>query len=740
MHSETSSVTSVLGRPYSPRVMNLLAKMTIQQKIGQLSQLSGNEGKISQSLEQRVKQGLVGSVINEVDPEIVKALQQLAIQHSPLGIPLLIGRDVIHGFKTIFPIPLGQAASWSPEWVEKAAKIAAQEASMVGINWTFAPMIDISRDPRWGRIAESLGEDPYLCSVLGNAMVKGFQGDDMSGAGAIAACAKHFAGYGAVESGRDYATTNIPEHELRNVYLPPFHAAAKTGVATFMASFSDLNGVPASGNAWLMKTILRDEWQFSGFVVSDWESISQLQIHGISANDRDSACQAFNAGIDMEMVSSTYHDHLHNLLDIQQVSPEELDASVAKILSLKEQLGLFDQPLQQIQKIPQYYQPDHLAVAKTLVQKSCVLLQNHQQRLPLAAKELSRIAVIGPLADDGYEQMGTWVFDGEAQQSVTCLDALRDYLPNDIHIDYASALETTRSTSTAGFAEAIKLTQQADVALLFLGEESILSGEAHCRADIGLPGAQQQLIEQLALTGTALVLIIMAGRPLTLEPIIDKVDSILYAWHPGTMAGPAITELLFGELSPSGKLPVTFPRKVGQIPIFYNHKHSGKPVSEAQFVYIDDIAIRSPQTSLGMASNHLDTHFTPLYEFGFGLSYSLIHYDNLSLNRSQIKSTEVLIVSVEIHNTGRYAVDEIAQLYVRDLVANVTRPVKELKQFTTIRLLPGQSKQVQFHLTADELGFYGRDMQFIVEAGQFHLWVGGSSATQLRTEFELLNG
>ncbi|GAA0858613.1 beta-glucosidase BglX [Aliiglaciecola litoralis] len=727
------------SEPWSEKVKTLLANMQLHEKIGQLCQVSGNEGHVSDDLANQIRQGWVGSVINEVDPKTLQHLQHIAINESRLGIPLLIGRDVIHGFKTIFPIPLGQAASWSADLVEQAAAIAAQEASSIGINWTFAPMIDISRDPRWGRIAESLGEDPYLCSVLGAAMVRGFQGEQMSSGKNLAACAKHFAGYGASESGRDYATTNIPENELRNIYLPPFKVAAEAGVATFMSSFSDLDGVPASGNKWLMTEVLRDEWQFQGFVVSDWESIFQLQIHGLTANAKESALLAFDAGIDMEMVSNTYRNHLIELLDAKHIDIEQINVSVAKILTLKEQLGLFDNPELCSDLIPAFYHPDHLAVAKELATKSCVLLQNQNHCLPIDKHNIKNVALIGPLANDGYEQLGTWIFDGEPQHSITLLDAMREECGDAVTINYQAGMSHSRSHSTELFDPAIEAAQQSDVIVLCLGEEAILSGEAHCRADIDLPGNQTQLIDILSKLGKPIVMVLMAGRPLTIETVLPKVDSILYAWHPGTMAGPAISDLLFGNTSPSGKTPVTFPRKVGQIPIYYNQKHSGKPPTEAQCIYIDDIPQRSPQTSLGMAATHLDTHFSPLFEFGFGLSYSEFRYSELQLNQRQILPTDSLTLSFLLKNHGQYDAEEVVQVYIRDLVGSVTRPVKELKRFRRIKLAAGEQQQVTFTLTADDLAFYNRQMKLQSEAGHFHIWVGGSSACTLKQEFELLH-
>jgi beta-glucosidase len=711
----------------------LLSRMTLAEKIGQMSQVGGD----SWHLHQAIREGRIGSVINEVNVDTVNELQRVAVEESRLGIPLLLGRDVIHGFKTIFPIPLGQAASWNPELVKEGARIAALEAASAGVNWTFAPMIDVTRDPRWGRIAESLGEDPYLCGVLGAAMVQGFQGDEMGQRGSIAACAKHFAGYGAVESGVDYNTANIPENELRNVYLRPFKAALDAGVATFMASFSDLNGVPASGNEFLMKQILRREWDYKGFVVSDWESVAQLTVHGFTADDKHAAFEAANAGIDMEMASTVYTHHLGALVDEGAISEQQIDEMVYNILCIKFQLGLFDNPYTNPNQFPRLANAEHLRAAKESARQSCVLLKNANQTLPLSKEALNSVAIIGPLADDGYEQLGTWVFDGESQHSHTCLQAIHDLVGNDIEVRWAPGVATSRCSKQEGFQEAVELAGNSEAAVMFLGEESILSGEAHCRADIDLPGQQEQLIEAVAATGTPIILVVLAGRPLTLGNIIDKVAAVLYAWHPGTMAGPAIADLLFGVESPSGKLPVSFPRMVGQIPIYYARKNTGKPPSHDNITHIDDIDGKAAQTSLGMSAFHLDAGFTPLFPFGYGLSYTHFEYSDIQISAARIAPGERIEISAQLHNSGACEADEIVQLYVRDVVGNVTRPVRELKGFRRVRLQPGHGERVSFTLHTDDLAFYNRNMELVTEAGEFHVWIGGSSEADLWSRFEL---
>ncbi|MFT5481629.1 MAG: beta-glucosidase, partial [Halieaceae bacterium] len=473
---------------HTVRALDLLATMTLAEKIGQMSQLNGG----GDHLFHAVREGRLGSILNEVNVDTLNELQRVAVEESRLGIPLLIGRDVIHGFKTIFPIPLGQAASWNPEIVEHGARISAIEARSSGVNWTFAPMIDITRDPRWGRIAESLGEDPYLCSELGAAMVKGFQGNSLDEPGSIAACAKHFAGYGAVESGLDYNTTNIPENELRNVYLRPFKAAKDAGVATFMSSFSDLNGIPATGNEFLMKQVLREEWNFEGFVVSDWDAIKELTVHGLTANDRDAAAEALNAGVDMEMASTLYAENIECLIEEGRVSEEHINTMVCNILRVKLQLGLFENPYTDPTEFPKLVNDAHLEAAREAAQQSCVLLKNDNQTLPLSQHNLTSLAVIGPLADDGYEQLGTWVFDGESHDSRTCLQAIHAMVGDDVDVRWALGMQSARCREHGGFDEAVELAQNSDAVVMVMGEESILSGEAHCRAEIDLPGSQEK--------------------------------------------------------------------------------------------------------------------------------------------------------------------------------------------------------------------------------------------------------
>ena len=737
MMSTSTAETATEDPPIERRVTALLEKMTLAEKIGQMSQVSAHDGDPVANLADALEAGRIGSVLNVVDVNAVNELQRIAVEESRLGIPLMIGRDVIHGFKTIMPIPLGQAATWNPEIVEQGARVAALEAASSGVNWTFAPMIDVTRDPRWGRIAESPGEDPYLASRLAEAMVKGFQGDDLSAAGTIAACAKHFAGYGASEAGRDYAATSIPENELRNVHLPPFKAAVDAGALTLMTSFSDLDGVPATGNAFLLRQVLREEWGFDGFVVSDWNSVQQLTIHGLTASDEEAALAAATAGVDMEMASTTYISHLEDLVEAGRVDEAVIDTAVANILRAKFRLGLFDRPYVDVEDFPPLASDSALATAKESALQSVVLLKNDGAVLPLSADELDSLAVIGPLADTPYEQLGTWIFDGDPELTVTGLDGIRKLVGDDLDVEFVRAMETSRSKSTAPFDAAVDAARQSDAVVLFLGEESILSGEAHSRANIDLPGAQAELVRRIREAGKPVIAVIMAGRPLTLGNILDNVDAILYAWHPGTMGGPAIADLLFGVESPSGKLPVTFPRLVGQVPIYYNQKNTGKPATPETATMIDDIPVRAAQTSIGNVSYHLDAGFTPQWPFGYGLSYTEFEYSDIRTSDDEFRIGGTMTISAELRNAGDSAATEVVQLYVRDLAANVTRPVRELKGFRRVHLEPGESATVEFELTSDDLEFYGRDNTLMTEPGEFHAWIGGSSATELRTGFRL---
>lgn len=765
------------------RIENLISKMTLEEKIGQMNQVSffavedkaiaqyseddmntflermgiaGGQGQkkpsqmtkaekvalirqaaaqmLDNSIIQPVKAGGIGSLLNVTDPEMVNKLQKEAMENSRLGIPLIIGRDVIHGFKTIFPIPLGQAASFSPQIVEEGARIAAVEARSTGVTWTFAPMLDISRDARWGRIAESLGEDPYLAGVLGAAMVKGFQGNgNLNDPNSVAACVKHFVGYGAAEGGRDYNSTNIPPILLHNVYLSPFQQAIKAGAATLMTSFNDNDGIPASGNNYILKKILRDEWKFDGFVVSDWASMTEMIAHGFAKDGKQVAEISANAGLDMEMVSGSYVQYLPQLVKEGKVSVETIDNAVRNILRIKFRMGLFENPYVDTKKESVLYADAHLKAARQAAIESAILLKNDNNTLPLSRGK--KVAIIGPMADAPHDQMGTWVFDGDKNYTVTPVAALKGEY-KDVNYVYEQGLAYSRDKSTANFEKAKQAAASADVAVVFLGEEAILSGEAHSLSNINLIGLQSDLLKAVKSAGKPVVLVIMAGRPLTIERDLPYADAVLFNFHPGTMGGPAILDLLFGKANPSGKLPATFVREVGQIPMYYNHNNTGRPAPE-KVMTLDDIALEAGQTSLGNTSFYLDSGKDPLFPFGYGLSYTTFEYSNITLSASTVPMNGTLTVKATLKNTGSVDGTEVAQLYVQDIVGSVVRPVKELKGFQRVALKAGEAKTIEFKLTTDDLAFYGRDLVKKAEKGDFNVWVGGHSNATLKGTFSV---
>jgi beta-glucosidase len=711
------------------RINAMLSRMTLDEKIGQMSQSTQMRSPLSEQIKVEIRQGRWGSFLNAGSPEDRVEAQRIALKESRLGIPLIFGRDVIHGYQTVFPIPLGQAASWDPEAIRQAARVAAREAARTGIHWTFAPMLDITRDPRWGRVAETLGEDPYLTSTLGAAMVRGFQGESLDAADSVAACAKHYVGYGAAEGGRDYNTTWIPEIQLRNVFLRPFRVAREAGAASFMSAFNDLNGVPTSGNEFTIREVLRKEWKYDGLVVSDYESIREMIPHGYAADASDAAFKGLRAGVDMEMVSTTYHDHLKELVASGKVPMTWIDESVRNVLRLKFRMGLFEKTPSASPLAPD---PEGAAVARRLASESVVVLKNDGGLLPLGVSA-GTVAVIGPLADSPVDQMGSWVMDGLTQAVTTPLAALREKL-GPSRVVWAPGLKTSRDLSRDGFAAAVDAARRADVVLLFLGEEQILSGEAHSRAFLNLPGAQEALVEEIAKTGKPLVVMILAGRPLTFQSVAGKAAAVLYAWHPGSMGGPAIADLLFGDATPSGKLPMTFPRTVGQVPIHYAHMNTGRPPSESEL----GIPTGTPLDPKGFTSKYLDVDFTPEYPFGFGLSYTSFEYSNLRLSAARMPTGGSITVSADLTNTGKRDADEIVQLYVRDLVGSVTRPVRELKGFERVHLRAGEKRTVQFTLRAADLAFYNEHMQLVTEPGDFQVWIAPDSAHGIRGEFSLI--
>ncbi len=712
------------------RIDQLLARMTLDEKIGQMSQGTVLGSPVSEQSRQQIREGRWGSFLNTIKFEDRAEAQRIALKESRLGIPLLFGRDVIHGYRTVLPIPLGQSATWDPELVEQGARVAAREAASVGIHWTFAPMIDIARDPRWGRISEGLGEDPYLASVLAAAMVRGFQGASLDAPGSIAACAKHFVGYGAVEAGREYNSAWIPEILLRDVYMPPFQAARNAGVATFMSAFEDLNGVPATGNEFTLRRILRGEWGFDGFVVSDYNSVDEMVAHGYAADQADAAFKGVRAGVDIEMGTTDYANHLKALVEAGKLDVKLIDQSVRSILRVKFRLGLFDKPVPAAADPTALLAPESLEVAKKLAAESAVLLKN-EGALPLAGS-IRKVAVIGPLAASPRDQMGCWTIDGVPKEVHTFLAALKQRL-GDSRVLYAPGLRTPRDTSRDGFPAALEAARAADAVLLFAGEDWNMDGEARSRAFLDLPGAQEALAEEVAKSGRPVILVIEAGRPLTFHNVAAKANAVLYIWNPGTMGGPALADLLFGDAVPSGKLTVTFPRTVGQVPIYYAHLNTGRPPSPNDL----GIPAGTPVDPRGFVSKYIDVDFTPEYPFGFGLSYTTFEYSNLRLSAAAIPLGGKLTVSADVTNTGKYEAEEVVQLYTRDLVASVSRPVRELKGFRRVRLKPGEKKSVEFELGTADLAFHNTRMQLVTEPGAFQVWIAPDSDRGLRGEFRV---
>ncbi|MBO4624878.1 MAG: glycoside hydrolase family 3 C-terminal domain-containing protein [Bacteroidales bacterium] len=701
------------------RVEALLSRMTLAEKIGQMNQVSAG-GDVSNYAES-IRKGQVGSILNEVDPVKINAFQRLAVEESRLGIPLLVGRDVIHGFHTVFPIPLGLAATFDPDLVEEGARVAAVEATSQGVRWTFSPMLDIARDPRWGRIAEGSGEDTYLDTRMAEAMVYGYQGRTADST-SMAACIKHFVGYGAAEGGRDYNSTYLTERQLRNVYLPPFEAAVKAGAMTLMTSFNDNDGVPSTGNTFVVKDVLRGEWGFDGLVVTDWDSMGEMIAHGFGADRKDVAEKAANAGVDMDMMTFGFLSHLEELVKSGAVKQNTIDNAVRNILRVKFMLGLFENPYVNVEASQAVqYAPEHLAAAQKTAEESAILLKNDGV-LPLKAGV--RILVTGPMADAPHDQLGTWAFDGQKAHTVTPLKALQARFPG--LVDYVPGLTYSRE-KRSGFSDVVAAARRADVVLAFLGEEAILSGEAHSLADLNLMGSQSELLEALKTAGKPVVATVMAGRPLTIERDLPNVNAMLYSFHPGTMGGPALANLLFGDVNPSGKTPITFLRTVGQAPLYYSHNMTGRPYKGETL--LDDIPAEAGQTSLGNTSYYLDYGAYPLFPFGFGLSYTSFAYSDIALDKNSYTEDEVLHVSFNLANTGACEGTEVAQVYIRDLVGSVTRPVKELKAFRRVSLKAGESCRLTLDIPVAELAFYGLDMQKQVEPGQFQLWVAGDSAS-----------
>ncbi len=700
------------------KVDDLLAQMTLREKIGQMHQVSGGA-----DLTEAAAKGEIGSILNCVDPAEINAVQRAAVEQSRLHIPILVSRDVIHGFRTIFPIPLGLAATFDPALVEQGARAAAIEATASGVRWTFSPMLDIARDPRWGRVAEGSGEDPYLDSRMGAAMVKGYQGSDFADPTSMAACIKHFAGYGAAEGGRDYNSTMISERSLRNTYLPAFQACVDAGALTLMTSFNEIDGIPSTGNDFLLRDILRGEWGFDGIVVTDWNSSGEMVAHGYAKDLKHATELAVNAGVDMDMMSFGFATFIEELVKEGKISEKYIDDAVRNILRLKFRLGLFENPYVDVEQArARAYAPEHLAAAKQSAVESAILLQNRNDVLPL--DKTRTILVTGPMADAPYDQLGTWAFDGEPGHTVTPLQALRE----EFNVIYEPGLKYSRDTDTRDFAKVRAAAARAEAVVVCVGEEAILSGEAHSLSKLHLQGAQSALIAEVHKSGKPVVVVVIAGRPLTIERDLAHCDAMLYSFHPGTMGGAAIADLLKGKAAPSGKTPMTFLRDAGQAPFYYNHNNTGRPCNGTETL-LDEIPLRAGQTSLGCTSYYLDTGYGPLFPFGYGLSYTTFEYGNISLNRSSFGMDDTLVVEFDLTNTGSRAGVEVAQLYTRDLVGSVVRPVKELKRFERVALAPGETKRLRFELPVAELAFWNRDMQYVVEPGDFQLWVAGDSAS-----------
>lgn len=708
----------------------LIKKMTLDEKIGQMNQVGGNRadtGPINPLSDQgkEISDGRVGSILNSWGVDVIERYQRIAVEDSRLHIPLIFGLDVIHGMKTIFPIPLAQAASWDLKAIENAERIAAKEASATGVTWAFAPMVDIARDPRWGRIAEGSGEDTYLGSKIATARVKGFQGDDLSSKYTIAACCKHFAAYGAAIAGRDYNTVDMSLQLLHDVYLPPYKAAADAGVATFMSSFNTVNGVPATANRYIMRDVLKGDWGSDGFVVSDAGAIQELIAHGFAANRMEAGKQAANAGTDMDMGAGIYSQELPDLVRKGLVPEKYINDAVRRILTIKYKLGLFDDPYRYCDRNREKMDlltPEHRKASRQLARESIVLLKNDQHILPLN-KNTGRIAVIGPLADTKKEMLGCWSFTGDEKDAVSVLEGIRAAVSPETKVLYQKGCEVD-SKSLENFDAALATAKSADVVVMVVGEYAEMTGEAHSRAEINIPGNQEELIKQINELGKPLVVLLANGRPLTIPWLARNVSTIVETWFLGTEAGNAIADVLFGDYNPSGKLPASFPVNLGQIPLYYSETATGRPLAE------------NPNNPF--RSRYMDCPNEALFPFGFGLSYTTFEYSNLKLNKPEMNSDETLEISVDIKNTGSLQGEEVVQLYIRDLFASVCQPVKVLKRFEKISLEPSEEKTVHFTLQVEDLKFHDANMNWIAEPGDFHLFVGRNSKDLLQTKFTLL--
>jgi beta-glucosidase len=733
-HMEKSNRTPVA--PRDELIESLLAKMTLEEKCGQLNFVVGSiltgpaaiADVTASDYDEAIRNGRISGIFNTNGAKNIHHLQQVAVKESRLGIPLLIGADIIHGYKTITPIPLGEAASWDLAAIEKSARIAAIEASASGINWTFAPMADICQDARWGRMAEGAGEDPYLGSLIAAARVTGFQGN-LKEANTIAACVKHFAAYGAAEGGRDYNTVDMSERRLRETYFPPYRAGLHAGAATIMTSFNELDGVPASGNPFLLKDVLRKEWNFSGLVVSDWQSIEEMISHGNVANRHEAGALAIKSGVDMDMMADIYIKELPELVRSGKVDISYVDNAVRRTLALKYDLGLFDNPFQygdEKREATEILSSENRAAAFDMAKKSIVLLQNESQTLPLS-KSVSRIALIGPLAENRAEHNGCWSFFGEAKDVVTVAEGIREKVGANAKVITAEGCDFY-SSDTSGFGEARKLAQQSDVIILAVGESAVMNGEAGSRSDIRLPGMQEQLVKAMMIPGKKVIVCVFHGRPLDLSLLSGQPASVLACWTLGSETGHAVAEVIFGDYNPAGRLPVSFPRSVGQVPVYYYAKQTGRPYTGKY---------DEPAMERVYRSKYRDVENSPLFPFGFGLSYTTFNYEAVQLSPSTLNRDGSISASVKVSNTGNRDGEEVVQLYIRDWVGSVTRPVRELKGFQKIHLKAGETKTVSFTITNDMLSFYRQDMSWGSEAGKFTAYIGENSATVNGHDFYL---
>ncbi|MEH7418018.1 beta-glucosidase BglX [Neobacillus drentensis] len=744
---KVSNQEKVMNTDYESEINQLISKMTLEEKVGQLTQFLPSifgafgmtkdeiiaklvEGEISyvefQAMERNyhkdeIREGLLGSMGGITGAELSNELQKIAVEESRLGIPLLFGLDVVHGYRTIFPIPLAEACSWDLELIEKTAEIAAKEAAAAGIHWTYAPMVDITRDPRWGRIAEGAGEDTYLGSMIAAARVRGFQGEDLTKPERILACAKHFAAYGGAVGGRDYNTVDMSLQTLHEVYLPPFEAAAKAGVGTFMSAFNDLNGVPCTVNKYLLTDVLREQFGFNGFVVSDANSIAEVVVHGDSENRKEASKKALVAGLEMDMSQGTYKEDLPEQIKNGTIPVEVLDEAVRRILRVKYQMGLFENPYRTNNEIEEksFLVPEHIEIAREMAKRSIVLLKNEEHILPLK-KNLNKIAVIGPLADNKKEMLGTWAITGNEEDVVTILSGITSAVDKDTEIVYTKGCEVLGDEG-ADFKKAVEIACESDVIIAVVGENADMSGEASSRMDLNLPGRQEELLKTLHQTGKPVVVILINGRPLSIPWAAENVSAIVEAWQLGIQTGSAVADVLFGDYNPSGKLVATFPYSVGQVPIYYNHPRTGRPASKIKFT-----------------SRYIDGPHQPLYPFGFGLSYTKFNYENLAVNSPEVTKDCLVTISIDVSNTGLRAGEEVVQLYISDVVASRVRPVKELKDFKKINLQPGERQTVTFKLDINSLGFYDEEMGYIVEPGLFKVFIGSNSQEGIEGEFRVL--